>query len=499
MRSRFGPYTPDLPDFEAGGAEVMRNVLPTQGGYRPALSPVRIGQPITPDPIIGAVAAFDEFGSANQFAGSTQGLFQQASGGVSWNDVSRPGGYSTAIGERWRFTNFGLQLIGTNFTDVLQTKDLRGVANFADLGGNPPRARYIATVKTFVVAAFIDDGQVQPFRVRWSASDSAATWPTPGTDAASQVQSGQQDLPGDFGHITGLVGSLSAADGVVFQERGLTRMSFDTTGRFFFLFDTIEGGRGTIAPGSIVQVAGVVFYLGEDGFYQFNGVQSRPIGAGRVDQTFFDDIATDNITGITATADPRKKVVYWAYPSRTVGIRTLVYSWDVDEWSDIDGYPVVEMTQALTPAVTLDDDLGGADDILDSDAPSLDSPIYQGGAQIIGGFDSVGYFLSFEGDPLTGTVQTGENAISMEQRTFLRELWPDIEGAAQIKMRTLHRNQLTDNVVMGGFADKNAVGFCPQRVNDRYMRFEAEINPVANQAWRFAKSVEAIGEAAGRR
>ena len=499
MRARFGPYTPDMPDFEAGGAEIIRNVLPTRGGYRPALAPVRIGQPISPDPIIGAVAAFDEFGAAKQFAGSTQALFQQTSGGVSWNDVSRPGGYATAVGERWKFTNFGLQLLGTNFTDGIQVKDLRAAGNFADLGGNPPKARYIATIKNFVVLAFLNDGQNQPYRVQWSGVDSAATWPVPGTNAAAQVQSDRQDLPGDFGHITGLVGSLSAADGVIFQERGLTRMSFDTTGRFFFLFDTIEGGRGTIAPGSIVQVAGVVYYLGEDGFYQFNGVQSRPIGTGRVDQTFFDDIATENYVNVVATADPQKKVVYWSYPSRTVGFRTFVYSWDVDEWSDIDGYPVVEMTQALTPSVTLDDDLGGDDDILDSNAPSLDSPIYQGGSQIVGGFDSVGYFLSFEGAPLQGTVQTSENAIDMDRRTFLRELWPDVEGAASIRMRTLHRNQLTDSVINGGFADKNDVGFCPQRVNDRYMRFEAEITPDPSQAWRFAKTVEAIGEQAGRR
>lgn len=499
MRFPFGPFMPDMPEFENQGAAVMRNVLSVRGGYEPALSTVRIGNPVSADPIIGAVSAFDQAETAQQYAGSTRGLFQQSAAAAVWTDVSKAGGYATALTERWRFTNFGLQLIGVNFTDNVQFKSLRSPGNFDDLPGNPPRARYIATVRDFVALAYINDGTIFPYRIRWSAIGNSTNWPVPGSDAAISVQSDQQDLPGDFGHITGIVGGLSGADAVVFQERGLTRMSFDTTGRFFFLFDTIEGGRGTPAPNSIVQVAGVVFYLGEDGFYQFNGVQSVPIGAGKVDRTFFEDVQQTELGQITATADPKKKIVYWTYPSRFEGKKTLAYSWDTSEWTVIDGYDVVQLTQAITVGATLDDDLGGDDDLLDSDAPSLDSAIFTGGNQIIGGFDPDGYFVSFDGPPLVATVQTTEQAVAMDRRFFLRELWPDIEGPAKIKMRTIHRNQLTQDVTFGAFADKNDVGFCPQRVNDRYMRLEAVIEPDGLQPWQFAKSVEAIGEAAGRR
>jgi len=499
MRFPFGPYTPDLPDFENQGSDRMLNVLPVRGGYEPARAQVRIGTAVSSDLVIGAVSAFDETENAQQYAGTTAGLFQQGAGGASWNDVSKAGGYTATEINRWRFTNFGLQLIGTNSVDPVQAKNLRGVASFDDLAGAPPTAKYIATVRDFVVLAFTNDGQINPYRLHWSGIGNATSWPVPGSDPAIQVQSDVQDLPGDFGHITGIVGGLSGADGVVFQERGMTRMSFDTTGRFFFLFDTIEGGRGTTAPNSIVQVAGIVYYLGEDGFYSFNGIQSHGIGAGKIDRTFFDDVRLSELDQITATADPLKKIVYWTYPSRFEGKKTLAYSWDVDQWTEIDGWNVVQMTQALTVGVSLDDDTGGDDDLLDSDAPSLDSEIWAGGNQIVGGFDAEGFFVSFEGIPLTATVRTTEQAISMDRRFFLRELWPDVEGAARVKMRVIHRSLLTEEPRIGAYTDKNDVGFCPQRVNDRYMRSEAVIEPDPSQAWRFVRSVEAVGEAVGRR
>jgi hypothetical protein len=117
----------------------------------------------------------------------------------------------------------------------------------------------------------------QPQRVWWPAIDDPTNWPTPGTSAAAAVQSDYQDLVGDAGWVQGIVGNLGTADGAVFQERAVIRMQY-VGPPAIFAFSTAEGVRGTPAPGSLVQVGNLVYYLGEDGFYVFDGSQSMPIG-----------------------------------------------------------------------------------------------------------------------------------------------------------------------------------------------------------------------------
>src|SRR5690606_11281656 len=118
----------------------------------------------------------------------------------------------------------------------------------------------------------------RPERVWWSKQGDPTSWPTPGTSTARAAQSDFQDLVGDGGWCQGLVTGLQGADFVVFQERALWRAIY-VGGDVIWQFDPVEGARGTPAPGSIVQSGGLCWFLGEEGFYEFNGVSARPIGA----------------------------------------------------------------------------------------------------------------------------------------------------------------------------------------------------------------------------
>jgi hypothetical protein len=92
-------------------------------------------------------------------------------------------------------------------------------------------------------------------------------------------------------------------------------------------------------PGSIVQLSNIAYYLGEDGFYAFDGSQSRPIGFGKIDKTFFSDLDQSYFYRITSTVDPINKIVYWAYPGAG-NIRSgnpnriLAYHWALESLDD---------------------------------------------------------------------------------------------------------------------------------------------------------------------
>ena len=136
-----------------------------------------------------------------------------------------------------------------------------------------------------------------------------------------------------FRSVTGLVSNLGGADGAVFFERGVQRMIYQGPPAIFGFYPA-EGVRGCNASNSIVQVGPVVYYLGEDGFYVFDGTSSQPIGAQRVDKWFFGNVDQTHIDKVIGAVDAINKIVFWVYPSigSTDGVcdQVLLYNWAIN-------------------------------------------------------------------------------------------------------------------------------------------------------------------------
>ncbi|MEJ0071186.1 MAG: hypothetical protein WDO24_23335 [Pseudomonadota bacterium] len=115
--------------------------------------------------------------------------------------------------------------------------------------------------------------------------------------------SSYNDLTGSGGWNQGIVGNLGNADGAIFQEHAVFRMMYAGPPNVFD-FLPAEGVKGCPAPGSIIQVGAVVYYLGEDGFYAFDGASSTPIGVDLVDKYFYADLDQNNLARICAAVDP---------------------------------------------------------------------------------------------------------------------------------------------------------------------------------------------------
>ena len=77
-----------------------------------------------------------------------------------------------------------------------------------------------------------------------------------------------------------------------------------------FQFDKIADNIGAFAPKSVASYGNMVFFLAQDGFYKLTGGQQlTPIGNGKVDNFFFDDLSS-NLDGITSAVDPIIVLLY---------------------------------------------------------------------------------------------------------------------------------------------------------------------------------------------
>jgi hypothetical protein len=110
----------------------------------------------------------------------------------------------------------------------------------------------------------------------------------------------------------------------------------------------------------VVKVGNLIFYLGIDGFYVFDGNSSTSIGANKVDKTFYDDLDLSYQSRIYGTADFDKQIIYWLYPasgnSSGRGNKILCYNYSPsakNRWSVIEDIDFEFLYTSLSEGYTL--------------------------------------------------------------------------------------------------------------------------------------------------
>jgi hypothetical protein len=493
-------WKPDLPSVGSGYSVNVRNVIPRTPE---TFGPFPDFQSYASSPLAarcqGAVSVLDSAGNVHTFAGTATKLYQMTVAGPTFSDVSGAA-YSCATDEHWSYTLFGDNVIAANIGDSIQSFVLGTSSAFANLSSAAPKARYVATVKGWLMAANTTDpiDGVVPWRTWWSAYNDPTSWPTPGTAAAAEAQSDFNDTVGDGGWIQGIVGNLGTADAALFFEHAVWRVVYSGPPAIF-TFSPAEGVRGTPAPDSIVQMGALVYYLGEDGFYVFDGTSSLPIGANKVDRFFFADVDQSYLFRIVGAVDPVNKLIVWAYPGsgHTQGNpnRLLVYNWFTQSWSI--GYLETEtIFRTLTFGYSLDG-LDMLSSSLDALSFSLDSRAYTGGNLVLGGFNlshTMGYF---SGSALAPIVDTEEVQPFLGQRTFVRNARPIVDGAVTPSVAIGTRTTSEATATFGAASAMNSLGWCPLRSNGQYTR--ARLTVPAASVFNHIQGVELDCDPAGAR
>lgn len=145
----------------------------------------------------------------------------------------------------------------------------------ADLGGSPPKAKFVLDFGGYLLLGNVTDSGTNYFlRVQWSDTGNAEAW--------TGGNSGSQDLLEDNLAITGMhvFGNYVAVHKESAIWLGQLVTSADT-----FIFSRKETGSGTIAHKSIQNLpSGEQIFLSRDGIRIFNGVTSSLIDSPIIDE-----------------------------------------------------------------------------------------------------------------------------------------------------------------------------------------------------------------------
>jgi len=471
----FAEWLPDIADLRNPGATEAKNVIPTIEGYR-ALNAFSRTESALNLYCRGAFAAQSSAKVSYNYAGSGTKLYQLSD--ATWTDQSKASGtYSLLSSEVWEFVKWGENIIavggintGTPVPPQIITMGAVGSTEFADLGGSPPQARHIATVKDFVVMANIyESATLYPSRVRWSGVNDETIWTT-----NKQAQADYQDVP-TGGWIQKMVGGDY---GLLIMERGLVRMDYIGP-PLVFAFNRVLPELGTNAPNSVIQWGEIVFFLGPTGFEGVaGGVQRLEIGDNKINRWFFSQVDLNYAYRIVGALDRINKKLVWIFPDNgaTAGLpnQGLFYDLASKRWSRFedelewvyDAYGRTYTLDGLDSVSTSIDDLGA----------SLDSPIWVSGVIGLGVFDHEHYGGRFSGSAETAILETKEDRLSQNRKTHVKRLRPEVDNvgtSVDIKVGT--RNSLEDTLVWGGSLTKERDGNYSARSNARYHRFRATI------------------------
>ncbi len=470
QRLTFGEWMPDQPGI-TGALMDAKNVVSNAVGYGPFPTAATFSAAADQN-LTTLVAGKTPANATKLFAAGSTKIFDVSGVGVLTN-VSKTGGYTpNAFNDRFRFTQFGNVIIGTNFSNPMQAYTLGTSTAFADLSATAPICRYLTVVRDFLVTAFIDESSTTyPARVRWSDINDETSW-TPGPTS----QADYQDIP-DGGQIVGIRGGEF---GLIFMEKAIHRMTYIGT-PLIFQFDNISRGKGCIAAGSIAQTQGLTFFLSDDGFYMCDGQNVTPIGSEKVDRYFFSDADESDFGSMSAAIDPVRKLVIWNYKTTFAQRRLIIYNFKTSKWTYGDA-GADYISDASTSATTLES-LDSISASIDALTVSLDSILYMGGKYFLGGTNGA-YVVTYNGQPATGQIITGD--VNIGGRSVATLARPQVDnGSADVSVasRTLLSDELNFSTPISADSE-NRVSL---RSNGYYHRFK--VTPTGSN-WKSAVALD---------
>lgn len=481
----FASYEPDK-GTASGAGLIAKGVLSSAGRYVPlaGLTAYRSGSALV-DYCLGGAGFYDSTGQPAIFVGDTARLYKVIAKVAT--DVSKTGGYAADPDWQWSFEQFGDNIIAAARGVTLQRFQIGTSTNYADISGAPV-AEVVFRIRSHMFAC---SGRT----VNWSAFNDVTDWtPDPAT------QAGNTTVGQDAGII---VAGIGGEQGAIFQERGIIRVGYQG-GDIPWILDEVEGGRGACSPGAVRRWGRGAFACSEDGFYFWDGLEAKPIGANKVDKTFANDLNYAFRGRVTSAIDVLNKSWMVAYPSgsSTVCDRQLIYSWADDRWTH-DDIPMQALFEMPREGVSADDTAGilaltgtvNADEI----TFSVDSPAWRESRRTWVAVNTARVLSTFTGANRAATVETGTFAPNETGQTHVSEIWPltDAEPANVSCEVYAKPYRLGETAQLVDSADMNEIGCCDVRAEGRFLSSRIKIRSGA--PWSEAVAINFTGVSAGER
>ena len=480
MMIPFGEFAPDVAELDSGVAAVAKNVYPISNGYIPIKSLNAYSAALAAVPK-GLFLFTNANGAFEQWACTTTKVYQL--GGTAWTDRSGAKTFAVPAGDFMDATQFGPHAIFTNYTDGPYSINIDSGTNVAVLAGSPPTGRTIDVVNGHVM---LGSTGADDYGVAWSDTNDQTNWSTGNSDTQSFKDGGRPR-------------KICGAAGLVVQEHGVQRITFQPGDSKVFSFDLIEQAKGTIAPNSVIKFGPDIAYLAEDGFW-FKG---EPIGHERVARSFFKRANDSQIDQTQGVADPVRPLFYWMFQndaSSGVYREGFIYNWFLKKWAEVE-FDLLYMSVIATPGVSPDSWTVSPD----SEGISPDSRLWAGGSPTMSAFDTDKKLAFLDGTNMEATFETGEiaigNALSEQQqkpgnrRAFIRTVRPDIDTSAAV-MNVRSRERLADTPAwLPTEVPMTTSGNCYFHKGGRLFRFRVRVP--STTTWNYAKGIDVYANRGG--
>ena len=390
------------------------------------------------------------------------------------------------------FTQFGDYIIVSNGVDAPQYYLMGTSTNFANLSsiataGSPPTFRTSGVVRDFLVTGNQTNNRN---RVQWSGINDITHW------TAGTKQADYQDLPGSGGQIVAIT---SGEYGYVFRQNEIVRMDF-VGGATIFRFSVVSPNRGAVYGKTVCQDNRRVFFYADDGFFELNGDQIKPIGAEKVNRFFDIDLDKAYTDRIVAAVDPFNSLAIWLYPSgdneaNTTGIcdKLLVYNYVTEKWSFAKANASAIFTQFVGGYTVEMMDLISAN--LDNINIALDTPFWDGGQLYLGAINGDKKAAIFSGNTNDVELETTEMELFPGLRSDITEVRPIVDTTATVAITT--RERLADDATTSSYSSMVTNGSVPVRASGRYVR--ANVKIAAGSTWTHAQGVDLVATRGGAR
>ena len=488
MQIPFGEWLPDYPPHLNPGANVATNVYYAATSYKPFPSLVTYSSNDLGANSKGA-GSFRSTGNVSfNFAATTTDIYQLDAGTFTSRKSSLTGGDT----DFFTFTQFGDYIIVTNGVDAPQYYLMGTSTNFADLSsiatsGTVPIFRTSGVIRDFLVTGNQTSNRN---RVQWCGINDLTTW------AAGTKQSDFQDLPGSGGQIVAIT---SGEYGYVFRQNEILRMDY-VGGSTVFRFSVISPNRGAVYGKTVCQDNRRAFFYADDGFFEINGDQVKPIGAEKVNRFFDVDLNKAFTDRIVAAVDPFNQLAIWLYPGASnagniTGIcdKVIIYNYVTEKWSLANVNASTIFTQFVGAYTVEQMDLISQN--LENINISLDTPFWNGGQLYLGAINDSYEAAIFSGDPGEVELETTELELFPGLRSDITEVRPIVDAQATVAIST--RERLADSPTVSSYSSMVTSGTVPVRSSGRYIRANVKIS--SGTVWNHAQGVDFVASRAGGR
>lgn len=485
MQFPFGPLAPDAGEMEPGVCMVADGVFPQQTGYGPAPALNVSGDAeALPDDPRGVVSIVQNDGTWQVYAFTADEVYRMEAD-YTWTALTAT--LNVTAGDDVSAIHFGSFLLMTNTTDGLESYNVETPAGFSAIAdAGDPRFIFTCANMVFALDCLDSAGDRDNRLIRNSDFNDFTNW----TTKAADYQPLEDGGPLIFG------ADLKDGAALILQERAVRLLQFGNAGGgALYSLRKVSDRLGAVGSRSCVSYDGAVYWLATDGFRQFTlGGGVKTIGAGRIDDWFFNNVDQGALELVQGQVDPYTKMIWWRFKAQGAGSdvifdRMIGYSWQWDRWVT-NSVQTTYLANLATPGITLDsmDSYGVLDDI---DIP-LDSRAFQGGQPLFGALNSESKFGTFSGSNQAAILTT---STANSPVTSLIGWADPIDDASAGTLELGVKDEPADSITWKTGAAKVSSGRAPLRGRGKNLAFRRQISAAAT--WTYARGINNVAGASG--